>query len=148
MPELRLPPPTEEFLRFAGSAGPDWSQPDSVIDYQVDFSRVLAGPRRPFDEPAARALVRADVERARDFGAVRNHDILPDGAPPQAPLSAITAPTLVIHGTADPLFPFPHGQALAEAIPDATLLPLEGAGHGVARADWPVIVRAVIGHTA
>ena len=39
---------------------------------------------------------------------------------PHAPLSSITVPTLVIHGTADPLFPLGHGQALAEEIPGAT----------------------------
>ncbi len=37
----------------------------------------------------------------------------------------------MIHGTADPRFPVEHGQALAEEIPGATLLLLDGAGHGV-----------------
>jgi len=54
----------------------------------------------------------------------------------------------VIHGTADPMFPLEHGEALAEEIPDATLLRLEGAGHGIDRADWETVVRAIIEHTA
>ena len=54
----------------------------------------------------------------------------------------------MIHGTADPMFPLGHGEALAREIPAATLLPLEGAGHGVDRADWETIVRAIIGHTS
>jgi pimeloyl-ACP methyl ester carboxylesterase len=58
------------------------------------------------------------------------------------------APTLVIHGTADPMFPLPHGQALASEIPSARLLRLEGAGHGVQRADWDVITEAIATHTA
>ena len=37
----------------------------------------------------------------------------------------------MIYGTADPRFPVEHGQALAEEIPGATLLLLDGAGHGV-----------------
>ena len=41
---------------------------------------------------------------------------------PSAPLSSIAAPTLVIHGTADPMFPPEHGRALAEEIPGARLL--------------------------
>jgi pimeloyl-ACP methyl ester carboxylesterase len=57
-------------------------------------------------------------------------------------------PTLVIHGTADPMFPLEHGQAPAGEIPGAGLLRLEGAGHGVDRADWETIVRAIIAHTA
>ena len=63
---------------------------------------------------------------------------------PNEPLSSITAPTLVIHGTADPMFPIEHGRALAEEIPAATLLRLEGAGHGVDRADWETIVGAIV----
>ena len=69
-----------------------------------------------------------------------------EGSP--KPLSSITAPTLVIHGTADPMFPVAHGEALAREIPGARLLRLEGAGHGVDRADWEPVARAIIEHTS
>lgn len=36
---------------------------------------------------------------------------------------------LVVHGTEDPILPYPHGVALAETIPGATLMTLDGAGH-------------------
>jgi pimeloyl-ACP methyl ester carboxylesterase len=143
-----LPPPTDEFGRFVSSARVDWSDHDSVIDYLVDYQRLLAGGRREFDEEAARGLVRRDVERARDPAAVQNHDVLDHGEGPAAPLSSIAAPTLVIHGTADPMFSIEHGEALADEIPGATLLRLEGAGHGVYRADWEAIVPAILEHTA
>src|SRR3954447_23853548 len=96
-----LPPSTEEFQRFVATREPDWSDAASVIDYLVDYSRMLAGGRRPFDEAALRERARRDVERARDFSAAQNHEILPDDARSREPLSSITAPTLVIHGTAD-----------------------------------------------
>ncbi|MFF4420925.1 alpha/beta fold hydrolase [Streptomyces sp. NPDC001549] len=143
-----LPPPTEEFTRFASASHADRADAGSVIDHEVAHARVLAGGRRPFDEAAARGLVRRDVERAHDFGAARNHDSLTDGKVSRAPLSSITVPTLVIHGTADPMFPLRHGEALAERIPGGRLLALEDAGHGVARADWATIVAAVLEHTA
>jgi pimeloyl-ACP methyl ester carboxylesterase len=142
-----LPPPTDEFGRFVSTARVDWSDHDSVIDYLVDYQRLLAGGRREFDEEAARGLVRRDVERARDPAAVQNHDVLDHGEGPAAPLSSIAAPTLVIHGSADPMFPIEHGEALADEIPRATLLRLEGAGHGVYRADWEAIVEAILEHT-
>ncbi|MFG3052581.1 alpha/beta fold hydrolase [Kitasatospora sp. NPDC048239] len=145
---LELPPPTEEFMRFVSTAQVDWSQDASVIEYLVGYERVLAGGRRPFDETAARELVRRDVERAHDFPAVQNHDSLPEGEHSREPLSSITAPTLVIHGTADPMFPFGHGRALAQEIPAAGLLALQGAGHGIGRADWETIARAILAHTA
>jgi pimeloyl-ACP methyl ester carboxylesterase len=146
--ERGLPPPTDEFARFVTTAEVDWSDAESVIDYLVDYSRVLAGGRRPFDETAARELARRDVERARNFAAARNHDAIPDEGRSREPLSAITAPTLVIHGAADPMFPLEHGEALADEIPEARLLTLEEAGHGVDRADWETIVRAILEHTA
>ena len=142
-----LPPPTAEFGRFVATVAVDWSDPGSVIEYLVDYWRVLAGGARPFDEAVFRDLARRDVERARDFAAAQNHDLLHDGEQSRERLSSISSPTLVIHGTADPMFPVGHGQALAEEIPDARLLRLEGAGHGVYRADWEAMVAAILEHT-
>ena len=134
-------------MRFATTAEVDWSDSDSVIEYLVDYSRVLTGGLRPFDEGPIRALIRSDVARAHNFAAAQNHDVLSDGEPPRAPSSSISAPTLVIHGSADPMFPLAHGEALAEAIPGARLVPLDGAGHGVERADWSIIVGEIASHT-
>ena len=142
-----LPMPTEEFGRFVATADVDWSDPESVIEYLVGYSRVLNGGRRPFDEAASRAFVRRDVERARNVAALQNHDAIADDDRSRGPLSSIKVPTLVIHGTADPMFPLRHGEALTEEIPGATLLPLEGAGHGVHEADWETIVAAILEHT-
>jgi pimeloyl-ACP methyl ester carboxylesterase len=146
--ERKLPPPTEEFGRFVSTAQVDWSDADAVIEYLVDYSRVLAGGRRRFDETAARDLMRREVERARDFASRRNHDLIPENGRRRKPLSSIDVPTLVIHGTADPMFPIGHGEALAEEIPGAGLLRLEGAGHGLERTDWETSVRAILEHTA
>ena len=44
-------------------------------------------------------------------------------------MTDIMAPTLVIHGTTDPMFPLAHGEALAREIPDATLVRVPGMGH-------------------
>ena len=146
--ERPLPPPSEEFRRFAATATVDWSDPDSVITYQVGYSRLLAGSRRPFDESAIRALVRRDVERARDFRTAQNHELLAGDAADPGPLSSIRAPTLVVHGGADPIFPPGHGEALADEIPGARLLLLEDAGHGIDRADWRRLCDAIVEHTA
>ena len=143
-----LPPPTAAFGQFVRSATVDWSDADSVIGYLTAYARVLAGDERRFEEAEVRDLVRRDAERARDFAALQNHELLEDDDKPRKPLSSMHAPTLVIHGTADPMFPLPHGQALATEIPSARLLRLEGAGHGVQRADWDVITEAIAIHTA
>jgi pimeloyl-ACP methyl ester carboxylesterase len=145
--ERSLPSATERFTDLA-SADVDWSNRESVIEYLVAYQRMLAGGVRPFDEAAWRELVGRDVERARDIAASENHSLIPEGDVPSEPISSIAVPTLVIHGTADPMFPLSHGQALAEEIPGARLLALDGAGHGVDRGDWEAIARAILAHTA
>ena len=139
-----LPPPTERYRRFVETAHVDWSDEASVVEHLVEYERMLEGGERPFDETAVRELVRTDVARARDIAASENHGLAPEGDVWAAALSTIAVPTLVIHGTADPLFPQAHGEALAAEIPGATLLLLAGAGHGVVRADWDAIVDAMV----
>jgi pimeloyl-ACP methyl ester carboxylesterase len=146
--ERSLPSPTERFNDFLASAEVDWSDHGSVIEYLVGYERVLAGGARSFDEAAWRELIRSDVERARDITPSQNHNLIPPGDAPSGPISSIAVPTLVIHGTADPMFPLGHGQALAEEIPGAKLLTLERAGHGVERPDWQPIADAILAHTA
>ena len=70
--------PTEPFARFVAQAEVDWSDPESVIEYVVDYTRVLAGGQRPFDEAATRDLVRHDVARTRNIASLQNHDMLVD----------------------------------------------------------------------
>ena len=92
--------------------------------------------------------MRRDVERASDIAALQNHDHIADDGRERPPLSAISAPTVVIHGSADPMFPLAHGEALAEEIPGARLLVLDGAGHGLDRTDWPTVLDAITGEPA
>ena len=47
-------------------------------------------------------------------------------------LAHVDIPTLVVHGTADPILPYPHGVALADTIPGALLYTLDEVGHDLA----------------
>ena len=53
-----------------------------------------------------------------------------------AALARVTAPTLVVHGEADPPIPLSAGQAAAAALPYAELLPMPGMGCDLPRAVW------------
>jgi pimeloyl-ACP methyl ester carboxylesterase len=59
-------------------------------------------------------------------------------------LAGVSLPTLVIHGTEDPILPYPHGQALADTIPGARLLTLEKAGHEMPVSREDEIVSAIL----
>ena len=57
-----LPPPVAAFAEFIRSAAVDWSDAESVTDYLIAYTRVLAGDERPFEEADVRDLVRRDVD--------------------------------------------------------------------------------------
>ena len=59
-------------------------------------------------------------------------------------LRRITAPTLVIHGSADRAVAPSGGRATARAIPGANLLLLAGMGHDLPRELWPLITDAIV----
>jgi pimeloyl-ACP methyl ester carboxylesterase len=57
-------------------------------------------------------------------------------------------PTLVVHGSADPMFPPAHGRALADRIPGARYLELEGVGHELAPPRlWPELADEIVRHS-
>jgi pimeloyl-ACP methyl ester carboxylesterase len=143
-------PPMSEDLRayFAAEVKPDWAERAAVIDYLVGYERRLEGAEY-FDEAHVRALVERIVDRTDDMAAsMTNHALIERGEQARGPLDKIAASTLVIHGTADPLFPFGHGEALAREIPHAELMPLEGVGHQVPPRPWwtSVITAMLRGH--
>jgi len=140
-----LPPVSDDLRAWFTAEVPDWNERDAVIDYLTSYERHLEGAEY-FDEPHVRALVARIFDRTRDMAAsMTNHALAEEGELARGPLGAITAPTLVIHGTADPMFPFGHGETLAREIPRAQLLPLEGVGHQLPpRPFWPPVTTAML----
>jgi pimeloyl-ACP methyl ester carboxylesterase len=147
----KLPPMSEELAStFAEPAPePDWSDREAVVDHIVEGLRPFAGSL-PVDEERQRALVERVVDRTVNIASsMKNHWIIDGGEPLQRPLGEVSAPTLVLHGTEDPLFPIEHGETLAAEIPRARLLPLEGGGHEMPpRPLWDRVVAAILEHTA
>jgi pimeloyl-ACP methyl ester carboxylesterase len=140
-------PPMSEHLRayFTEQVPPDWTKRVAIIDYLTGYERQLEGAEY-FDEAHVRALAARVVDRTRDMAAsMTNHALAEQGEAPGEGLDEITVPTLVIHGTADPLFPLGHGEALARGIPGAELLPLKGVGHQAPpRPWWPTVIAAML----
>jgi pimeloyl-ACP methyl ester carboxylesterase len=107
---------------------PDWEDRGAVADYLVEAYRPYAGSLG-FDETATRRLLDLVLDRTTDIeSASKNHWLL-GGDSDEFAMTDIRAPALVLHGTTDPMFPFPHGEALAREIPVATLEPMPGMGH-------------------
>jgi pimeloyl-ACP methyl ester carboxylesterase len=119
-----LPPPT---VRFPEARELDWSDRAAVVEYLVEVERPYAAR---FDAAAERTRAERVVDRTADLEASATNPFAVDpGEPWRQRLGDIAAPTLVVHGRQDPMFPPEHGRALAEEIPDAQLLLLDGMGH-------------------
>jgi pimeloyl-ACP methyl ester carboxylesterase len=105
-----LPAMSDEIrTRFEEPAGePDWSDRTAVIEYIVEGERPAVARSRPFDEAAKRELAGRVFDRAINIASsMRNHWLIDGGDRWGERLGEVSAPTLVLHGTEDPLFPFP-----------------------------------------
>jgi pimeloyl-ACP methyl ester carboxylesterase len=146
-----LPGVTDELMAFFEVPVPDWSDRDAAATYIVGFGRALAGTAAPFDEAGMRALVERVIDRTTNLeSSMTNHDFVINGPERwRERLGKIAVPTLVLHGTEDPLFPLEHGEALAREIPGARLVPLERVGHAeLPRVVWDDVVATIAAHTA
>jgi pimeloyl-ACP methyl ester carboxylesterase len=134
MAVLMTPPPVDR----AGS-----------LDAAVGVWRTIGSPGFPFDEAKIRERAGRLYDRsfypqgtARQMAAIVAHG---NRAPK---LREVSAPTLVIHGAADPLVPIEGGRHTAHSIPGAELLVIEGMGHDLPEGAWPQLVGAISEHTA
>jgi pimeloyl-ACP methyl ester carboxylesterase len=138
-----LPGIDERLSRAFAVPRPNIEDRAALLDYLTELSRAYAG--RSFDETGTRALWERALTRARNpESMLTNHDLIEGGGTWRHRLTEITVPTLVIHGTDDPLFPHPHGVALANEIPHAELLTLDGMGHELPRETWDQVVPAIL----
>ena len=126
---LMAPPPTtrEEFIQRFGET---WT--------------LLRAGRFPEDEGKDKAMAERIFARglspegvARQFRA-----ILASGSRKDR-LRALKTPTLVIHGTVDPLVRPEAGRDTAAAIPGAKLVMVERMGHAMPSPLWPQIIGAI-----
>lgn len=141
-----LPGMTEAYREHSAQGGDvDWSNRRQVLDFMVEDARAIASTLHPFDEKRTRAMIEADYDRSGGLASATNHFLLKGGGPERT-VRNLTVPLLVIHGTADPLFPVEHGEALAKAVAGARLVKIEGGGHELHRNDWPQIVEAIAAH--
>lgn len=151
-PEGSLPDPSPEFVAFyrALLAAPPAANRRERIDGMIAEQRLLHGTGLPFDEDAARRLQERVYDRARDLDAVVNHRRAAMARPdfePVGVLHLVKAPTLVIEGTHEPV-KAGHSAIIAERVPGARLMMIEGLGHTLPPEVHEELAAAVLAHTA
>ena len=148
--DLSPPTPAMQESLSTQDAPPDWTDPVQVEGYFFAAEQLFSGTI-PVDEVRIRAIARSVFDRSSSLPSADNHWMAgaDESAATREELADIRVPTLVIHGTADPLFPLDHGEALAREIPGASLVRVEGMGHqNPPPPTWDQIVAEIVKHTS
>lgn len=125
----KLPPAKKEALQVLVKR-PASMDEAVLVEHGMLLARTIGSPGFPAPEDRLRANVTASVRRSVYPEGPTRHlaAILADGDR-RAMLAGITAPTLVLHGEADPLVPVEGGRDTAACIPGARLRTIPGWGH-------------------
>jgi pimeloyl-ACP methyl ester carboxylesterase len=130
--------PTQEAV--GALLSPPASSRQEAIERTLAVFGVIGSPGFELDETELRARAALSYDRADDpRGVARQLLAILASGDRTAGLRSVTAPTLVLHGAADPLVDASGGQATAQAVPDSELVLIDGMGHDLPRALWPEI---------
>jgi pimeloyl-ACP methyl ester carboxylesterase len=123
-----LPGPKPAMRRILMS--PPATGPGAARRHALRFVKALAGPGFEHPPGAQEKMVDDSIKRStRPLGAYRQMLAVMADRGRASLLAKISAPTLVMHGKADPLLPYACGEDIAKRIPHAKLLGIEGLGH-------------------
>jgi pimeloyl-ACP methyl ester carboxylesterase len=147
MGDPKDPPPQPEAFQALIAPLPEGRR--EIIEHAVNVFRVIAGPGFSFDEEWQRKIVTQAYDRSHyPQGLIRQFVAILSQKNRKPALASISLPTLVIHGTDDPLVPLECGKNTAATIPHAELLIIDGMGHDLPHGGaWPQIVDAIVSHT-
>lgn len=128
----RLGGPDDNFVEAMTTrlfAGPP-TERAAQVHWIVELDELLTGSVYPIDVARQIALAEAEVETG--WAPETGHGVAVHASHGRLDrLREIVAPTLVVHGLADPVFPPAHGRALATGIDGAVLVEVDGLGHEV-----------------
>jgi pimeloyl-ACP methyl ester carboxylesterase len=120
---------------------------DAYVAHMERLFATIGSRGLPQDAGDWRAIAAASYDRDHDpEGPGRQLAAIIAAGDRTAELRRIAAPTLVVHGSADPLVSPSGGRATARAIPKARLMSIEGMGHDLPRAVWPRLIDAIAAH--
>ncbi|WP_407551857.1 alpha/beta hydrolase [Streptomyces sp. Pv4-95] len=122
--------------------------PAAEIERRIAHWRVLAGDQLPFDADHFRALEEQVIAHTGHHGTNTAHGRADDGGMLRTDrLAENRVPALVVHAPAEPVFPPPHAQHLAQSVRGAHLVEIPGMGHALPPAVQGPLAEAILAHT-
>ena len=142
----QLPAGTEEAERALLATLAEESK-ETAIARNAESWQAFAGPHFDSLEVGIARFARRAVERAyRPQGTARQLAAILSDGDRSAALAQVAAPTLVVHGNADPLVPIAAGRATATAIAGAKFLEIDKMGHDLPEPLIESLVTAIADH--
>jgi pimeloyl-ACP methyl ester carboxylesterase len=139
--------PRKDAMRALMSRPRDPHDAEIVIEHLMRVFGVIGSPAYPADPAELRLRVGRSVRRGYyPAGVARQLLAVIASGDRRSLLRTIVAPTLVIHGAADPLVPLDAGKDTAGNIPDAKLMVIEGMGHDLPAALYERLAEAIATH--
>lgn len=129
-----LPCPTPAYLKWLSDfMKKDATTEEEKIQMRMEGWDCLNGDKIPLNPKMNREIQMTFLSRLRYPQGINNHfTMLREGVSESLVRdvpSKIQIPTVILHGTEDPIFPPQHGQVLHETIRGSELILVEGMGH-------------------
>ena len=120
-------------------------RPQDALTFEARHLAILNGPVLAPPDAELRTRITALRQRC-DYpqGRRRHVDAILGTGPLLGYSRAISAPTVVLHGSADPMLRPAHGRAVAAAVPGARFVLIEGMGHDLPAPVWQPVAEALI----
>ncbi|MFF1378011.1 alpha/beta fold hydrolase [Streptomyces sp. NPDC058308] len=147
VPVAELPGIAPEILELWARPVEDHG-PEVELDRRVEHWRLLSGGQLPFDATYFRDLERRIIEHAGSHVDSSAHGRADDSEMLRtAELARNQVPVLVVSAPAEPVFPLPHPQHLAQVVAGARLVEIPGMGHSLPPGVHEPLAKAILGHT-
>ncbi len=137
-------PPAWRVIRLAFDPPAKDASPEEKLAFEVRNTAIMNGPNYLPPDAELRRRVQELTERCNyPAGMLRQFDAVLGTGSLLAYSRSITAPTVVVHGSHDPMLRPRNGRAVAAAIPGARFVMVDGMGHDLPSAVWRPIAETL-----
>ncbi|MDR4951920.1 alpha/beta hydrolase [Chryseobacterium sp. ES2] len=141
-----LPKPDSEMMAMMTQVSADpVLQKEEYLREKIRFAKKISGSGYIFDSNQEMALLEKELTRSKTKNGIIRQLLAMGSYQYNAEiLEKISAPTLIIHGTDDLIFHSDCGKDIADSIPNAEWLLIEGMGHSIPEELFDTISESIV----
>jgi len=145
----KLPRPAGKVMQAMLRRGPQPTTRDAIIDQSVNTFGIIGTPGEDHNTNGMRDRITRSYDRSYNpAGVIRQMSAIVAAGDFRKHTRSIKVPTLVVHGSEDPLVPIEGGYDIAKLVPGARMEVIQGMGHDVPPRFLPEITKHMLDHFA